>query len=92
MSLNRLMPVYPVLRKNVIQVFVSDEELKLFKRMAEKEKMKMSDYVRTAVICDACLELDKDAWKLTFKGASRIAKDLFRRKLKLRDKDVSKVI
>ena len=74
------MPVYPVLRKNELRVYVSDAELALFEEMAAKEGMKMSDYLRTAAIADACLGLNRRAWKVFLDGASRTARGYLERK------------
>lgn len=85
------MPIYGILRKNKVDVYLSDDELGIVQKMADKEGLKVSEYIRVAIIADACLSFNLDDWKLTYNGASRKAKEWFHRKLGLKGEVLNKV-
>ena len=63
-------------RPNKIEVLFSDEEVAIVKRRAQQEGLSYSEWIRIACIVTAAFDGDKGAWKLTFKNASRKAKDM----------------
>jgi Ribbon-helix-helix protein, copG family len=85
------MPTYGILRKNEIKVYFSDKELKIVEEMAAKEDVSISEYIRVAVIADACLSYNLNAWKLTYNNASRKAKAWLHRKMGLKGNVMEKV-
>jgi hypothetical protein len=85
------MPTYGILRKHEIKVYFSDEELDIVERMAAKEGVSVSEYIRVAVIVDACLSYNLKAWKLTYNNASRKAKEWLHRKLGLKGQVMEKI-
>jgi hypothetical protein len=85
------MPIYEILRKNKVDIYLSDHELEIVQKMADHEGLKVSEYIRVAIIADACLSFNLEAWKLTYNGASRKAKEWFHRKLELKGEVLDKV-
>ncbi len=75
------MPVYGILRKNKVDTYLSDEELRIVQRMADKEGVPVAEYIRIAIMVDACESLDPEAWQLTYNNASRKAKEWLHRKM-----------
>jgi hypothetical protein len=70
-----------VKRTNKIEVFLSDYEYEFITEMARKEKLKYSEYIRIAIICDAVLGGNKKAIKYTLKNASTMGKEFVRKKV-----------
>jgi len=85
------MPVYGILRKHEIKVYFSDEELAIVKEMASEDRLSISEYIRVALIADACTSYNLKAWKLTYNNASRKAKEWFHRKMGLKGRVMEKV-
>lgn len=85
------MPVYGILRKNEIKVYFSDDELKVVEQMANRDGLSISEYMRVAVIADACLSFNLKAWKVTYNNASRKAKGWLHRKMGLKGEVMEKV-
>lgn len=71
-----LMGLTPVPRKNKVEFMLSDDELKIVKRRAEKEGLTVSEWVRMACMVTSAFDGDTDAWRLTFKNASEKAKEM----------------
>lgn len=85
------MPTYGILRKNKVDTYLSDEELEIVQRMAAKDGVPVAEYIRIAIMADACESLDLKAWKLTYNNASRKAKEWFHRKMRLKGEILDKV-
>jgi hypothetical protein len=85
------MPTYGILRKNEIKVYFSDKELKIVEEMATKEHVSISEYIRVAVIADACLSYNLNAWVLTYNNASRKAKEWLHRKMGLKGQVMERI-
>jgi 16S rRNA U516 pseudouridylate synthase RsuA-like enzyme len=84
------MPVYGILRKNKVDTYLSDEELRVVRRMADKQGVPVAEYIRIAIMVDACESLDLKAWKLTYNNASRRAKEWLRKKMFLKGEGMVK--
>lgn len=75
------MPIYPVERTKKFDVYVSDEEYNMIRKMADREGLTYSEYIRVAVMYDAFMSGNKEAWQITFQNASRKARDFMNKRL-----------
>jgi hypothetical protein len=78
--INSVMADPTIERKHSIKVYLSDEEFEVIKEMADREGLTYAEYMRVAVMCDACMSANKKAWLVTFNNASRKAKEFVRKK------------
>lgn len=63
-------------RPNKFEVMFSDEERDIVKRRAKQEGLTYSEWIRMACMVTAAFDGDKGAWKITYRNASRAAKDM----------------
>jgi hypothetical protein len=72
---------FPVKRPKRVEIWLTEEEYETFNQWADAEGLTLAEYIRVAVIADACLSGHKQAWKMTFYNASRKARNLFVKRL-----------
>ncbi len=70
---------YGLNRTERIEVRVSPEELEIIKRMAEKNGVSPSDYLRWMGLWEAVRKGDRIAWKMMRRKLSQEAQELRRR-------------